>query len=109
MLDENYGFLPYSNEINKPLKNNGFLARASELKKTPPWNKKKGQSYIRGDHIRSIEQFVVWGQLSSGGMFFWRGMLKSFAFLQNWQLRLILDTIKGGHLYAAQKIQGDKR
>jgi hypothetical protein len=65
---------------------------------------KKTPGYCYGDRIRSIEQFVVWGQLSSGGMFFWRGMLKSFAFLQNWQLRVILEAIKGGHLYAAQKV-----
>jgi len=77
-----------------PDKTDGFLARAIEMKNTPPWNKKKGQSYIRGDHIRSIEQFVVWGQLSSGGMFFWRGMLKSFAFLQNWQLRVICTPLR---------------
>ena len=84
---------------------NGVLARATEIRKSPPWEKrKKTPSYCQGDHIRSIEQFVVWGQLSSGGMFFWRGMLKSFAFLQNWQLRAILEAIKGGHLYAAQKV-----
>jgi hypothetical protein len=103
MPGKNGDFLPYSNEINTPLKNDGLLARATEIRKLPPWKKKKGPRYIRGDHIRCIEQFVTWGQLSSGGMFYWNGMLRSFAFLQNWQLRSLLEAIKGGYLYAAQK------
>lgn len=67
--------------------------------------KKSRSKYQKGEMITDIQTLV--SELDSKGVVFWRFKVLNKAFLQNWQLRIILNSIKLGVFCKALKVNND--
>lgn len=57
--------------------------------------------YTVGEKVKSFEQFAT--RFAAGNPFYWRHKFMAVGFIQNWQVRMIINAIKGGVLYEACK------
>lgn len=67
------------------------------------------RQYRRGRAVRSIEEFQ---QLGEGGALFCMANVpaaKNYAFMIGWPFRQLVNAIKAGRLFVAEKIQEDKQ